>query len=142
MPSRRTRAGRVRALADAVGDQLVQEQLEVELGVVVRRIETHRRLEVADALVDGCRSDGAGLRRVGEGEDAEKVVRLRGERVIVALRELGELGLELAPRPRLGQAVVVATAGSLDGREALLGAAKPNWEREAEQVACGVGGEQ
>jgi hypothetical protein len=53
---------------DAVGEQLVQEQLEVELRVVVGGFEPDRRLEVGHRLVDRGRSDRAVARRIGEGE--------------------------------------------------------------------------
>jgi hypothetical protein len=66
------RSGTVaRAMPHALGDELAQQQLEVELRVRVCRVEADGRLEVGDALIDRRRRTRTCLGSVREREDAE-----------------------------------------------------------------------
>src|SRR5581483_7045902 len=83
------RRPRLRVRAAAAGPdrrQLAAQPLEVVLGVLVRRVELHRRLEVVDAPVD--RRACARARRLGVliGEDAEHVVDDRVDAAVLAVR--------------------------------------------------------
>ena len=116
------RAGRrvVGAASGALRDELAQQQLEVELRVLVRRVEPDRGLEVGrrsgrPAPARSARTAASrrrrGCRAGSRPPSARRWSPLRASSV--------ELRLELAPVARLGQPVVVAAARGLHGRELL-----------------------